>query len=303
MVSCPACNKEVNEDFGMVTCPHCKAVFMIDYGGKVQYGTAESEEDLSSFEQEEDFEEEDSDFDEPEDSSENTFNDFDENDSEANGFSDTQDEEPLDYQQPNSFYDNNDTEEEDFGDASDFEEPVGEEDNSVDDFENEEPSAEDFEEEESAENYNSGFVSEFDSEQDEDSGDYSDEIAAPPIAPPLAADTKPVDITDFANSEESSLDGGEFRYTIKVSRIDSKDLRDSLKYVLMDEKLKLNHNEYLKNIVDGSVTIPDLHPIKAKRIVEQLQFFDLDVQWEQKRVIIEEPVVDEAAGEGDFIEE
>lgn len=100
-------------------------------------------------------------------------------------------------------------------------------------------------------------------------------------------DKKPVDISDFANSEESNLDNGEYLYDVQLSRIDSKDLRETLKSVLMDEKLKLNHGEFVKQIKDGRVTIPDLNPVKAKRIIEQLHYTDIDIRWVQKRVTME----------------
>lgn len=108
------------------------------------------------------------------------------------------------------------------------------------------------------------------------------------FAMPTEPDPTPVDVTEFANSEASNLDEGELVYDVVVSRLDSKDLRENFKYVLMDEKLKLNHHEYLKKIKHGKVVIPDLNPVKAKRIVEQLQFYDVDIRWVQKRVVMEE---------------
>ncbi len=115
--------------------------------------------------------------------------------------------------------------------------------------------------------------------------DEEEELETFPM--PETPDPTPVDITNFANSEKSNLEEGELLYDVTVARIDSKDLREAFKYVLLDEKLKLNHHEYLKKIKDGKVTIPDLNPIKAKRIVEQLQYTDLDIKWRQKRVIME----------------
>ena len=44
---------------------------------------------------------------------------------------------------------------------------------------------------------------------------------------------------------------------------------------------------FLKKIRDGKVTIPNLNPIKAKRIVEQLQYYDIEVKWTQKRVVMD----------------
>lgn len=140
-------------------------------------------------------------------------------------------------------------------------------------------------------------ASDFSSSMDSLSGSGSD-FATDPVFDPMAVDpdNKPVDISDFANSEESNLEDGEYLYDVQLARIDSKDLRETLKSVLMDEKLKLNHHAYLKNIKDGKVTIPDLNPIKAKRIVEQLHYTDIDIRWVQKRVTMEEINQENAEG-------
>jgi hypothetical protein len=137
-------------------------------------------------------------------------------------------------------------------------------------------------------------------DQQEESSLDEDEESPEQFPMAAQADSAPVDVTEFANSEESSLEEGELMYDIFISRIDSKDLRDEVKFVLMDEKLKLNHGEYIKKIKGGKLTVPDLNPIKAKRVVEQLQYSDLDIKWKQKRVIIEtvEPEEDFDEGEG-----
>lgn len=293
MINCPSCEKEVNEDFGMVTCPYCKAVFMIDYGGKIQYGTEESpveETNVSdSFrEDEEEIVEETSsgsEFlypnpieDEPVDDEETTANDV-EDFLQEDEFTPTETEDD----------DEIESSDEDF--ISDFQSDL------EDEGEVEEEVQEDIEEEAEEEPVDDLV----DDETPEEDNDFFEATEVSEKA--LAPNNEPVDITEFANSEESLLEGGEFLYTLTISRIDSKDLRDDLKYVLMDEKLKLNYHEHLKNIVDGCVSIPDLHPIKAKRIVEQLQFFDLEVRWEQKRVIMEDATEEEVVYEDSMDED
>jgi len=195
---------------------------------------------------------------------------------------------------------------------SDFDQVMGEEIQEDDDFpeDSEEPMDADFSEESSEE---SDVLEESD---DEPISEYTDEPSEPVMefssqasnenlqekdfleddgeeengdafAMASEPDPNPVDITGYANSEESNLEGGEYLYTVTVSRLDSKSLKEALKYVLIDEKLQLNHHEYMKNIKDGTVTIENLNPIKAKRIVEQLQYCDLDIKWVQKRVVME----------------
>lgn len=114
-------------------------------------------------------------------------------------------------------------------------------------------------------------------------------------------DTEPVDITEFANSESSNLDGGEYLYDLSVGRLDSRELREEFKYILMDEKLKLNFHEYMRKIHNGEVVISNLNPIKAKRIVEQLQYLDVSIKWEQKPVVMQEAFAE--SDEEDLAEE
>ena len=100
-------------------------------------------------------------------------------------------------------------------------------------------------------------------------------------------DTTPVNVTSFANSQDSLLVDGELVYDLEITEVDSPDLKENLKYVLMDDKLKLDASSLMKTMNQGRILIANLNPIKAKRIVEQLQFWDLEVRWSQKRVTME----------------
>ncbi|MCJ8276047.1 MAG: hypothetical protein HRT44_05640 [Bdellovibrionales bacterium] len=318
MVNCPACNNEVNEDFGMVTCPHCKAVFMIDYSGKIQYGNEEEATAADFSHEEEDvetdfidsntqvsIEENTQEYEEPE--SEFSFPD-----PEKSHIVNVEDEDFLTSPQESE----SESEVEEPDEATDFFESEnydfdGEQENNapVADFGADETLEEDSEiEEPETDNFVSNFQSDLDIENEPVTASFDDEEEEvndfpPPMPEVKEPDNKPVDITEFANSEDSSLEGGEYLYTVQISRIDSKDLRDDLKYVLMDEKLKLDYVALMRKISSGKLLIPDLHPIKAKRIVEQLQFFDLEVRWVQKRVIMEEPIEEEAAYEEEPLDE
>jgi hypothetical protein len=42
MAACPSCQQHVDDDFGMVTCPHCGHVFLIDFQGEVDSSQNES---------------------------------------------------------------------------------------------------------------------------------------------------------------------------------------------------------------------------------------------------------------------
>lgn len=306
-MNCPSCSAKLDQDFGMVTCGSCKAVLMIDISGQIQMGSdqpppVEEEVFENSFVSDEnDLTESEPIIEEP---------NFDDHHSvQADGFADNDDfnneESILDQgDEDAAFADDSEASftegDGDFEEVADNEffesreEVVAEGAEEFEDSQFEEPQADSAEEivEESSE-----VSAQFD-DADEDEDSESFPMASEP-------DPNPVDISDFANSEESNLEDGELVYDVFVGRIDSKDQRDSLKYVLLDEKLKLNHHEFMKKIKNGEVVIPDLNPIKAKRIVEQLQFSDLDIKWKQKRVIIEtvEPEIEEGPEEEDFAED
>ncbi|MCB0377352.1 MAG: hypothetical protein KDD33_02580 [Bdellovibrionales bacterium] len=314
MVNCPSCSAPIDEDFGMVTCPQCKAVFMIDFGGNIQYGedhseptgaddltdphgahlTQDSEEDSIdegeglSAQSEDSFLTEESSFESQQDNPESSW--------------DEPEEQSWDEPDNESWSSENEDQANDYGadlagdGEGDFEsygvEPSGVEESFAEasaedsgDYEEMAPSADD----------------EVETLTGETPGVSEEEFASfekvPQDLAPAAAG--PIDVSEFGNSEESLLEDGEIVYNLTISGIDSKDLRNSLKYVLMDEKLQLNYHEYINKIKNGEVTIPNLHPIKAKRIVEQLQFMDVSLRWKQRSIIIEEsePVDVEDSGE------
>ena len=117
------------------------------------------------------------------------------------------------------------------------------------------------------------------------------------------ADTSAVDITEFANSEASNLDEGELVYNLDIRGIDSKDLREAVKLTLLDPKLALDPVDTMRTLKNGRLMIAEVSPLKAKRLVEQLQFLDLDILWRQKRVIIEDGAPEFEDGADEPVEE
>lgn len=241
MVQCPNCSHQIDQEFGMVTCPECQAVFMIDFSGNVEIsdGTATpSEEPL---------------MDEP------------------------LQETALEPEEPSVISDINpqDT----FDMASDYE-------TEAEDYipEEEEPLEESPETE-----LETATEESFDAEEPFESG--YEEVAPMAAAVPIP-DNEPVDVTEFANSEDSLMEDGYYLYNLSIDRIDSKEQRETVKYVLGDLKLKLDLNEVMSHFKNGRLVILDLHPLKAKRIIEQLQYFDFDIRWEQKLVVLEDEVTE-----------
>lgn len=87
------------------------------------------------------------------------------------------------------------------------------------------------------------------------------------------------DIQEFANS--TSPQDGPLRYTVRVSGIDSPDLRDEVKSVLMDRRLLVDVEKVLKEMNGGSVLISDISAVKAHVIVTRLMGLPIKIEWEQ----------------------
>ncbi len=286
MPQCPSCGSPLDQDFGMVTCGDCGAVLMININGQVVMGgEAPTESDNQDDGENTDFPSESAFFDSPVESDILSItDDVLANESDGNPFQASSEQANMGWDQESSISDN-EVELDEFEDKS-LEDPQEDFDSQSSLGNNELLQDADPEQENSLGN-NAFFE---DSEVFGGSGEQQDVSEEEDLGIASAPDKKPLDVTDFANSEASSLEGGEFLYELRISGLDSKDLRDVLKAVLMDEKLKLNYNGIMKKISQGQVKIEGLNPVKAKRIVEQLQYFDLKIKWRQSRVTVESQV-------------
>ena len=332
MVNCPSCGTAVDQDFGMVTCGSCKAVFMINYAGDIAYGqqvheespspsTGKSElsvvsnnpeignEDLAfagddevageEFDQElsvhdipdplaesEDSALFDSQFDSSLDAEENSpFSDLDEDLIEYTHHEPDPVDEALDEGEDLSpgLLENLQVPEEE---VATFDENFTETENSHDLLEESESIEESSYPETPDLSDTPPPMEDAEELQEQEYEEEFEEEHLPVAAMATEPDSSPVDITDFADSDESSLEDGEYLYDLRIERIDSKELKDAVYYTLADEKLGLVHDQLVRRIRNGILVIPDLHPLKAKKIVEQLQYCDIDILWEQRAVIM-----------------
>ncbi len=302
MLQCPSCDTTLDQDFGMVTCQNCGAVLIIEISGDVRISTNDEnnnpdepdeileQEPDQEFHTDEQFEqnhetiqelqnEEESDdieqfINEP--SSEEISND----NNEFNNQNDFENHDNITshesgFQEDGGFFESQPA------DMKENSHEIMEETGNTDTENQQETTVEELEEQD--------FFQEEEIKEDMESEEENTENVSSAPKP----NSNPVDVTEFANSELSNMDDGEYLYDLTISHLDSKDLREALKEVLMDKKLKINHNDFLKKIKNGQVCIPNLNPVKAKTIVEQLQFYDLNIYWKQKRVVMEETLSEE----------
>ena len=263
MFQCPACDTTLDQDFGMVTCQNCGAVLIVEMSGDVHMGTND-ETDL--------LEKSSGLIDKTSHHEPNFQEDFSESQSieEKETFDDSEDLKTTRIQVENFTQESNPEEQE----VSSSEETMV---------------LTPEESEEFTEIQEQDFPQTLEPEELGNSESIDSEELHDPSQPNL----DPVDITEFANSGQSNMDEGEYLYDLTIDRLDSKDLKEVFREVLTDKKLKINDHEFLKKIKNGRVCIPNLNPVKAKRIVEQLQFYDLNIHWKQKRVVMEESLSEE----------
>lgn len=299
MPQCPSCNAQLDQDFGMVTCKKCQAVLLIDFSGQVKIGSEQIEtEDV--------FETQSS---QNKDSFDNK---------ETSQVWDRL-EDPLDvegegafaseFSGSESFVENSMVEQESWEDPSPWESSSSDETSESVAFESENVTDEDLITSEDGVSI-SGFESGSDESieegesapqiQNDEPMEWAESVASSGL--PTAPDSEPLDVTSFANSEESNLKEGEYLYDLSVSGVDSKDLKEILRLTLADPKLKLSPLNLMKQIKSGRLLIPSLNPVKAKRIIEQLQYHDFMVTWRQRHVAIVSAVEEVEAGDDESVD-
>ena len=299
MLQCPACDTNLNQDFGMVTCQNCGAVLIVEISGDVRM-SADNENPHSD-------EQLDEQLDEQNEITSQKNHDWDhskikESEKKNESIEEFQNEEFDDVEQyaEEPLFDENIKNNEEINNQNDFENQNiknNESDFQEDFFESQidekEKDLYEFTEETTSSEMKSQkeVLSEetegqnLPTEEQINKGENSENTEAFPST--SQPNSNPLDITEFANSETSNMDDGEYLYDLTINHLDSKDLREALKEILTDKKLKIN-NDFFKKIKNGRMCITNLNPVKAKKIVEQLQFYDLNIYWKQKRVVIEE---------------
>ncbi len=87
------------------------------------------------------------------------------------------------------------------------------------------------------------------------------------------------DIRAFGNAAASQ--DGSLLYSIRISGIDSPDLRDEVRGVLSDRRLLFDVEAILKGIQSGELVVRDISAIKAQVVVNRLLGLPLQLEWEQ----------------------
>lgn len=252
MAQCPECQAEITEDFGLITCSGCGASLLVDMEGDVVSQKEQFDDPSESFEAGEMVEE----FEEP------------------------IAEEPLE-----------------------AEPPAGGEMYPEEAFEEEEP-IEESEEPESAvyspapqygseEEVEPSIIEEMNLSDEAEEAPveegasleenfFEDEQENVPVynAEPVSSDMN--DVVDFANSDQSQGRDGGLQYTLKLSGIDTMDLRYAIKEALTDKRFIWDLEAMMRGIQDGVLLIEQISAIKAYIVVSRVAHLPIGISWTQQ---------------------
>jgi hypothetical protein len=99
--------------------------------------------------------------------------------------------------------------------------------------------------------------------------------AAPNDSPDLS------DIADFGNSAVSGAREGALRYNVKVTGIDTVDVRDAFREALTDRKFVWDTDQIVRSIRDGECLLKDVTATKAHVLITRLRTLPVEIEWEQ----------------------
>lgn len=104
---------------------------------------------------------------------------------------------------------------------------------------------------------------------------------APEAEMEFGAPGDPLGINEYANSEISQAKDGLLTFKILISGIDSKEMRESLRSVLDDQRFGWNTSDLMSRISKGVLQIENVASVKAVILINRIKRMPVKVRWEQ----------------------
>lgn len=92
------------------------------------------------------------------------------------------------------------------------------------------------------------------------------------------------DVVAFANSTTSQGIKGPAVYKIRLAGLDTPEIKNELKSVLLEPRLRLDADQLLKGIKEGVLILDDLPSIKAAFIVKELISLPIEISFQQRGI-------------------
>lgn len=90
-----------------------------------------------------------------------------------------------------------------------------------------------------------------------------------------------IDISEFANKEQSRAGTGQFVYDVEIYNIDSPEVRQALETALDDSRFSWQAEEVLAKIKDGRLRLEKLSAIKASVLLSKIKTLSVGLSWYQ----------------------
>lgn len=325
MIECPNCQHSFEADFGMVSCPECKNMVVVDIDGNIQeqeqQGSSHSDEQTQAGSQVDFQPEEAEQTDESEDTIsevENSSFDYGQQESEVAASNDYEqqasDEPPVygdvngaseevseevpateedgDYYSDDNEYSEDHVAEEGYENSEgqvhgEVEESYSEGEHQSDELDDEQYGDSNYDTKNEDDDYDSGVESEEEpmvAEEDGDAeygGDDSWEDSSHSSA--YAAEDLS-EIADFGNSEISTAKSGNLLYDLRISGIDSAEIRELIRENITDQRLGINTKGLMKHIKDGVLEVKKINAIKASVLINRLKSLPVNLKWRQNAI-------------------
>ena len=102
-----------------------------------------------------------------------------------------------------------------------------------------------------------------------------------PVEPEFGTPGDPLGLNEYANSELSQAKDGLLTFKILISGIDSKEMRESLRSALDDQRFGWNPNDLIARISKGVLQIDNVASVKAVILINRIKRMQVKVRWEQ----------------------
>ncbi len=120
-------------------------------------------------------------------------------------------------------------------------------------------------------------------EINEDFADFFGETEKPQKAAGKVNPADPLGVSGYAANELSQAKGGGLLFKLRISGIDSKELREEIRQALKDSRFGWSLSEVMgpDRLRGGVLVIPNLNAVKTSIIVNRIKHLPVEIRWEQ----------------------
>lgn len=111
-----------------------------------------------------------------------------------------------------------------------------------------------------------------------------DNYGLPQDSSPMLSEDDPLGLNAYANSEVSAANDGMLVCRILIDGIDTKEIRDTLRAAMNDQRFNWDQNEILSHLKSGHLVIENVTPVKAMVLIKRIKQMPVRIRWEQHTI-------------------